>query len=292
MLPRKKIYVKCNTNENSYQAKTWWLFLQLQMQRIDANLTKKELDMYILTYQARQIKKNGDDYMPKIFIDAGHGGKDPGAVNGDIYEKDIALQIALKLNNALKNNGFQTAMSRSTDVFIPLTERAQKANNFNADIFISLHLNSSTNSNAEGIEFLVYENKGVNNKLASNIQNELIKIKGIVNRGIKERKDLAVLNSTRMPAILIEVGFISNNRELTLLRNDIYQNQIVQAINNGICNFFGAVVKSMVKVQNVQDALKILHEKGVINSIDYWVKAADIVKYLDTLIINMANKLD
>ena len=230
--------------------------------------------------------------MPKIFIDAGHGGKDPGAVNGDIYEKDIALQIALKLNTALKNNGFETAMSRSTDVFIPLTERAQKANNFNADIFISLHLNSSTNSNAEGIEFLVYENKGVNNKLASNIQNELIKIKGIVNRGIKERKDLAVLNSTRMPAILIEVGFISNNRELTLLRNDIYQNQIVQAINNGICNFFGAVVKSMVKVQNVQDALKILHEKGVINSIDYWVKAADIVKYLDTLIINMANKLD
>ena len=230
--------------------------------------------------------------MPKIFIDAGHGGKDPGAVNGDIYEKDIALQIALKLNTALKNNGFETAMSRSTDVFIPLTERAQKANNFNADIFISLHLNSSTNSNAEGIEFLVYENKGVNNKLASNIQNELIKIKGIVNRGIKERKDLAVLNSTRMPAILIEVGFISNNRELTLLRNDIYQNQIVQAINNGICNFFGAGVKSMVKVQNVQDALKILHEKGVINSIDYWVKAADIVKYLDTLIINMANKLD
>ena len=118
--------------------------------------------------------------MPKIFIDAGHGGKDPGAVNGDIYEKDIALQIALKLNTALKNNGFETAMSRSTDVFIPLTERAQKANNFNADIFISLHLNSSTNSNAEGIEFLVYENKGVNNKLASNIQNELIKIKGIV----------------------------------------------------------------------------------------------------------------
>ena len=78
--------------------------------------------------------------MPKIFIDAGHGGKDPGAVNGDIYEKDIALQIALKLNTALKNNGFETAMSRSTDVFIPLTERAQKANNFNADIFISLHL--------------------------------------------------------------------------------------------------------------------------------------------------------
>ena len=54
--------------------------------------------------------------MPKIFIDAGHGGKDPGAVNGDIYEKDIALQIALKLNNALKNNGFETSMSRSTDV--------------------------------------------------------------------------------------------------------------------------------------------------------------------------------
>ena len=229
--------------------------------------------------------------MPKIFIDAGHGGKDPGAVNGDIYEKDIALQIALKLNNALKNNGFETSMSRSTDVFIPLVERAQKANNFGADFFVSIHLNSAENSSANGIETLVYENKGVNNQLASNIQNELIKIKGVTNRGIKEQKELVVLNSTKMPAVLIEAGFISNFNERTLLLYNSYQKGIAQAITNGICRYFKKEVKNMAKIQNVQEALKILHEKGVINSVDYWVKAASVVKYLDMLIINMANKI-
>ena len=260
------------------------------MQRIDA-INTEEIDTYILTYQAKQSKKNGGDYMPKIFIDAGHGGRDPGAVNGDIYEKDIALQIALKLNTALKNNGFETAMSRTTDVFIPLTERAKKANQFGADFFVSIHLNSAGNSSANGIETLVYENKGVNNQLATNIQNELIKITGSTNRGIKEQKKLVVLNSTKMPAVLIEVGFISNFSERTLLLFNSCQKGIAQAITNGICKYFKKEVKGMAKVENVQDALKILHEKGVINSVDYWVKAADIVKYLDTLIINMANRI-
>ena len=230
--------------------------------------------------------------MPKIFIDAGHGGKDPGAVNGDIYEKDIALQIALKLNNTLKNNGFQTAMSRATDVFIPLVERAKKANNFGADFFVSIHLNSAGNGIANGIETLVYENKGVNNQLATNIQNELIKTTGANNRGIKEQKKLVVLNSTKMPAVLIEVGFISNFSERTLLLFNSYQKGIAQSITNGICRYFGKEVKGMAKIQDVHDALLILYEKGVINSVDYWIKAASVVKYLDTLIINMANKLD
>lgn len=235
--------------------------------------------------------KNRGVFMPKIFIDAGHGGKDPGAVNGDIYEKDIALQIALKLNNLLKNNGFETAMSRAKDIFIPLIDRAKQANNFGADFFVSIHLNSAGNSIANGIETLVYENKGADNKFATNIQNELIKITGANNRGVKEQKKLVVLNSTKMPAVLVEVGFVSNFTERTLLLFNSYQKEIAQAITNGICKYYKKEVKSMAKIQNVQDALKILHEKGVINSIDYWVKAVDIVKYLDTLIINMANKL-
>lgn len=115
-----------------------------------------------LTYQARQIKKNGDDYMPKIFIDAGHGGKDSGATNGNYFEKDIALKIALKLNEMLELKGFKTQLSRTTDVFVELNERAKKANQFNADIFVSIHLNSATNSSANGIETLVYKNQGKN----------------------------------------------------------------------------------------------------------------------------------
>ena len=103
--------------------------------------------------------------MPKIFIDAGHGGKDPGTTNSNVFEKDIALKIALKLNEILKSRGFQTQLSRTTDVFVELKERAQKANQFNADIFISVHLNSAANVQASGIETLVYSYDNQNKML-------------------------------------------------------------------------------------------------------------------------------
>ena len=211
------------------------------------------------------------------------------------------MQIALKLNNALKNNGFQTAMSRSTDVFIPLTERAKKANNFSADIFVSIHLNSSANKTASGIETLVYKNQGVNNKLATSIQNELINSTNITNRGIKERPDLVVLNSTKMSAVLVEVGFISNEKEKDLLIKSEYQDKIAQAIAKGMLNDLGLKlvqtkndkeVESMTEIKDVKEAIKKLQDKGVISSPDYWINAVNVVKYLDTLIINMANKLD
>ena len=80
--------------------------------------------------------------MAKIFIDAGHGGKDSGAVNGKIFEKDIALNIALKVEKMLKACGIETVMSRITDIFVTLQDRAKLANNSNADLFVSIHVNS------------------------------------------------------------------------------------------------------------------------------------------------------
>ena len=142
--------------------------------------------------------------MPKIFIDAGHGGKDPGAVNGNVFEKDIALKISLKLNEILKSRGFQTQLSRTSDVFIELNERARKANNFGSDIFVSVHLNSAANTQANGIENLVYSYNGQNKKLGDDIQNALIMAINAKNQGVKERPELAVLNSTKIPAVLIE----------------------------------------------------------------------------------------
>lgn len=229
--------------------------------------------------------------MPKIFIDAGHGGADSGASSKTIQEKNIALQIALKLNDLLKKNNLQTELSRSTDVFITPFERAKKANNSKADIFISVHLNAAVNITSSGIETLVYQNKGINNRLATNIQNELINATCAKNRGIKERPDLAVLNSTKMPAVLVEVGFISNDKEKNLLSMDVYQNKIAQAIANGIFKHFGWAVKDMDEIKDIDAALKVLQSKGIINSPEYWLKAVDVVKYLDILIINMAKKL-
>lgn len=227
--------------------------------------------------------------MPKIFIDAGHGGKDSGATNGNTFEKDIALKIALKLNNILKLRGFQTQLSRTTDVFVELYERAKKANNFASDIFVSVHLNSAANADASGIETLVYSYDGQNKKLGDDIQNALIAATNAKNRGVKERPDLVVLNSTKMPAVLVEVGFISNTSEKNLLVTDSYQSKIASAIADGISKYFGLEVIKMVN--SVDEALKILKDKGVINSPDYWLKAIDVVKYLDTFIINIAKKI-
>lgn len=232
--------------------------------------------------------------MPKIFIDAGHGGKDSGATNGNYFEKDIALKIALKLNEMLELKGFKTQLSRTTDVFVELNERAKKANQFNADIFVSIHLNSATNSSANGIETLVYKNQGKNYVLGANIQNELIQTMSATNRGIKERPELCVLNSTKMPAVLIEVGFLSNAREKSFLVLDAYQNKIALAIANGILKYFGMedkTVSESKEIKTVDEALKILKNRGVINSLGYWLKAVDVVKYLDELIINVARKI-
>lgn len=225
----------------------------------------------------------------KLFIDAGHGGNDPGATNLNTFEKNIALQIALKLNKALQARGFQTQLSRTTDVFVELNERARKANTFNADVFISIHLNSASNAQATGIETLVYSYDGQNKKLADDIQSALIKATGANNRGVKERPELVVLNSTKMPAVLIECGFLSNGKDKSLLITDAYQNKIADAIANGISKYYGMEVSNVVN--SLEDALKVLEDKGIINSPDYWLKAVDVVKYLEEFIINVAKNI-
>lgn len=226
--------------------------------------------------------------MAKIFIDAGHGGKDSGAVNGNIYEKDIALSIALKLEKMLKTCGIETVMSRTTDVFVTLQDRAKLANNSNVDLFISIHVNSSTNL-AKGIETLVYSYRGKNKDIAQNVQDNLIATTETLDRGVKERPDLYVLSATKMTAILIETGFIKT--EYQNLLSDDYQNKIASAITNAICKSFNLEVKNMDKIENVEQALTVLVNAKIINSPDYWLKACDVVKYLPDLLINFANKI-
>lgn len=226
--------------------------------------------------------------MVKIFIDAGHGGKDSGAVNVKIFEKDIALSIALKLEKMLKAYGIETVMSRSTDVFVTLQDRAKLANNSNADLFVSIHVNSSINP-AKGIETLVYSYCGNNKDVAQNVQDNLITATGTLDRGVKERPDLYVLLQTKMTAILIETGFIKT--EYQNLLSDDYQNKIASAITKAICKSFNLEVKNMEKIENVEQALIVLVNAKVINSPDYWLKACDVVKYLPDLLINFANKI-
>ena len=169
----------------------------------------------------------------KVVIDPGHGGHDPGAVAFGRNEKDIALTISKKINANLKTLGFQTVMTRSTDVYVALSERYNIANRNNADIFVSIHLNSASSSSAKGIETLYKNTKA----LASDIQTEMISATGATNRGLKYRSDLAVLNGTKMPASLVETGFISNPTESSSLATTSYQDKLAVSIAKGIAKY-------------------------------------------------------
>lgn len=167
-----------------------------------------------------------------IAIDPGHGGHDPGAVGFGRYEKDIALSISKKINANLKTLGFKTVMTRSTDVYIPLSQRYTIANNNNANLFVSVHLNSGASS-ASGIETLYKNSKN----FANDIQTEMIKATGARDRGLKYRSDLAVLNGTKMSASLVEVGFISNSAESSTLATNSYQDKLAASITKGIAKY-------------------------------------------------------
>ena len=172
--------------------------------------------------------------MSIICLDAGHGGE-PGAVNGSKYESIAALAIAKKVGSILKEKGYTVIYTRTKDRSVTLAERCRYANSKGADLFVSIHLNASTNRNAHGIETWHYYKVGDKTKeLANNIQNALIKSTGATNRGVKTSETLYVLKHTIAPAVLVECGFISNHEESELLFDDDYQNKIAHAIVLGL----------------------------------------------------------
>lgn len=180
----------------------------------------------------------------KVCLDAGHGGKDSGAVNDSLNLKESigAMQVVDKIKNLLlaESGRFKVKLTR-TDIYTypSLTERCNIANKFFADIFVSIHFNSASNKSASGIETLIYvKASGTARHLAANVQHNLVKDTGWKNRGVKERDNLTVLKKTRMPAILVECGFISNNDEALNLFNPEIQDKIAKAIVRGIDQTF------------------------------------------------------
>lgn len=180
-----------------------------------------------------------------IVIDPGHGGQDPGTigVNGN-YEKDINLEISKKLYKKLREMGYKVVLTRKTDESVDNLERAKLANKKRARVFVSIHCNSVEKNNAtNGIQVLYYPNRkshnnDPNNEVLANLVLEQALIRtGAENKGIVERKDLIVLNQTKMPAIIVECGFLSNGNEANLLIDDEYQNKIVDGIVEGLGNY-------------------------------------------------------
>ena len=145
-----------------------------------------------------------------VIIDAGHGGVEPGAVFEGRKEKDDTLQLAIDLGNALERRGVQVEYTRVNDVYDSPYEKAAIANQSDADFFVSIHRNAMpVPGTASGIESLVYSNTGTAGLLAQNINAGLRSV-GWTDLGVNERPGLVVLRQTRMPAVLVEAGFIDN----------------------------------------------------------------------------------
>jgi len=181
-----------------------------------------------------------------VVIDAGHGGYDDGATGPDgLKEKNITLSIALKLSELLKGAGYNTLLTRSDDTFVSLPDRSLKANASKADIFVSIHCNSSEYHTGHGTEVYtepdrlspVYKQQEISRYLAGLVQNELSKALGLTDRGTKE-KDLAVCRETNLPAILVETAFIDNREEELLLNDPSFQDKAAAAIKQGIDRYF------------------------------------------------------
>lgn len=171
--------------------------------------------------------------MKTVLLDAGHGGKDYGAVGNGIKEKDRALDYTLEVGKELTRHNVKIVYSRKEDVFIELNRRSKLSNNNNADIFVSIHLNSFTNAQAQGFEIFHYPSSIGGKELATNIHSEVIN-NGLYtkDRGIKTANFAVIGKSTNAPATLIELGFISNLQDVALIAHK--QSKLVQAITKGI----------------------------------------------------------
>jgi N-acetylmuramoyl-L-alanine amidase len=211
-----------------------------------------------------------------IMIDAGHGGKDPGAMANGLREKDINLKFAKLVGGKLKARGFHVIYTRTTDVFIPLEKRTAMANAQKADLFLSIHCNANHSSKVHGLETyslnlaktdaavrIAARENAVDPRAISDLQFILTDL--MVNSKIKESRDLAgdvqtstikrvrksyplnnkgtreapfyVLMGAKMPSVLVEIGYITNRTESKRLRSDKYLNHLADGIVDGILSY-------------------------------------------------------
>lgn len=183
----------------------------------------------------------------KVFIDAGHGGTDPGALGYGYRESDLNLQVAKKVESKLKSKGIDVKMSRNSDIFYSLSERAEMANDYGADAFVSIHQNSAEAKSANGIETYFNRKKEEDRPLSNDIQKQVISQTGANNRGVKNA-EFTVLVKSKMISALVECGFITNELEVKKLSDSSYQDKLATGIANGIEEY----LKSNVIIEESQ----------------------------------------
>lgn len=170
--------------------------------------------------------------MATVVLDAGHGGSDSGAVYENRVEKNDVLALTLAVGEILEKSGVDVIYTRTEDIYETPVQKANEANAAGADYFVSIHRNSTPVPNSySGVETLVYNRYGKAYELAVNINERLAAI-GLNNLGINERKNLAVLRRTSMPAVLLEIGYVNTDADNIFF--DARFNEIADAIALGI----------------------------------------------------------
>ena len=190
-----------------------------------------------------------------VYLDAGHGGYDPGASYFGISEKGLTLAIQSRVKAKLESEGYQVVTTRTSDTYVDLTDRSRAVNASESDIFVSIHINASGSSAAQGIETYYYQpyaeypsrinatyhanptRLSMSDTLANAIQSSLINATGAQNQGVK-RQTFAVLRETTAPAVLLELGFLSNPQEAARLNTAAYQETLANAIVAGIKSYY------------------------------------------------------
>ena len=200
----------------------------------------------------------GSNKRNKVCLDPGHGmgngkyGKfDPGCVYNGLRESDIVLDISDRLGESLEREGYSVCYTRwDNEAETSLSERTRIANAFNSDIFVSLHCNSSENRHARRVETIYFDGSRDGKKLAGNMQGNLVKalqdeygsarfndkMKGRIVSTKELGRNLYVLKATKMPACLVEMGFLSNDFDADFLKNR--QDVVVKGLTDGILRYF------------------------------------------------------
>ena len=167
-----------------------------------------------------------------VVLDAGHGGNDPGAVRGDVQEKEVTLQIIAKLKKVLESKGARIVLTRSDDTFVSLEDRVKITNTVSPNLFLSVHINSlESTSNIYGIE--TYFQTDQSRPLADRVHSSLVSGLGAPDRSVRKAR-FYVINHTPIPAILAEVGYITNKAERDRLISSDYQQKVASALARGV----------------------------------------------------------
>lgn len=214
--------------------------------------------------------KSLDKY--KIAIRAGHGANDPGATNGIYKEKEIALKVSKALNERLLEDGhFDTLMIRKEDEAISIKNGAEMANSWGADFYLSIHLNSFSDPSANGAE--IYYKTEASKAYAEKILQSYLEKIDFRNRGVLYKNNLKDLNYPKMPAALLELGFISNPGNLQTMISENYPERAAEGITKGICNIFGVPYEegyNLERIERLEQEVRRLEEE---NKIYNWTLA-------------------